>query len=190
LEESTSIESNCTKELPGPGQLTSAERKRVLLNNIYGVDIDPQAVEVTKLSLRLKVLEGESVQSIQRELATFRKRALPDLGSNIKCGNSLIRHDYATDLRALLQTPADLARVNPFDWDTEFPTILGGGTGASMWSSREPHTPGQEKNDLALGAPLARSFVGKVAKTVRRWATGLCDHAHSLQLSIALLLWA
>ncbi|MDK1082072.1 MAG: type I restriction endonuclease, partial [Anaerolineae bacterium] len=32
-------------------KLTTAEKKRILLNNIYGVDIDTQAVEVTKLSL-------------------------------------------------------------------------------------------------------------------------------------------
>jgi hypothetical protein len=38
--------------------LTSNEKKRILLNNIYGVDIDLQAVETTKLSLLLKVLEG------------------------------------------------------------------------------------------------------------------------------------
>ena len=41
--------------VPGPpaaaGNLTTAEKKRILLDNIYGVDIDPQAVEVTKLSL-------------------------------------------------------------------------------------------------------------------------------------------
>jgi len=36
-------------------RLTTDERKRILLNNIYGVDIDSQAVEVTKLSLLLKV---------------------------------------------------------------------------------------------------------------------------------------
>jgi hypothetical protein len=39
-------------------RLTSNEKKRILLNNIYGVDIDLQAVETTKLSLLLKVLEG------------------------------------------------------------------------------------------------------------------------------------
>ena len=42
----------------GDWRLTTAEKKRILLNNIYGVDIDPQAVEVTKLSLLLKVLGG------------------------------------------------------------------------------------------------------------------------------------
>jgi type I restriction-modification system DNA methylase subunit len=43
----------------GDWKLTTDERKQILLSHIYGVDIDPQAVEVTKLSLLLKVLEGE-----------------------------------------------------------------------------------------------------------------------------------
>ena len=45
-------------------KLTTAERKRILRNNIYDVDIDRQAVEVTKLSLLLKVLEGENEETI------------------------------------------------------------------------------------------------------------------------------
>ena len=57
-----------TKEIyQGPGGqwlLTTQEKKRILLNNIYGVDIDSQAIEVTKLSLLLKVLEGESEETI------------------------------------------------------------------------------------------------------------------------------
>ena len=44
----------------GEWHLTIDGKKRILLNNTYGVDIDPQAVEVTKLSLLIKVLEGES----------------------------------------------------------------------------------------------------------------------------------
>ncbi|HLE90539.1 MAG TPA: type I restriction endonuclease, partial [Anaerolineales bacterium] len=64
-------------------KLTTAKKKEILLNNIFGVDIDAQAVEVTKLSLLLKVLEGESGQ-----MSLGFERALPDLGNNIKCGNS------------------------------------------------------------------------------------------------------
>ena len=52
----------------GMWRLTTAEKKRILLNNIYGVDVDPQAVEVTKLSLLLKVLEGESQETIETQL--------------------------------------------------------------------------------------------------------------------------
>ncbi|TFH14618.1 MAG: restriction endonuclease subunit M, partial [Lentisphaerales bacterium] len=65
-------------------RLTTAEKKRIVLNNIFGVDIDTQAVEVTKLSLLLKVLEGESQESITKQFELFHQRALPDLGSNIK----------------------------------------------------------------------------------------------------------
>ncbi|MDA8238820.1 MAG: hypothetical protein M0Z67_00450 [Nitrospiraceae bacterium] len=78
----------------GDWHLTTAEKKRILLNNIYGVDIDSQAVEVTKLSLLLKVLEGENNQTLERQLRFFHERALPDLGDNIKCGNSLIGPDF------------------------------------------------------------------------------------------------
>ncbi|MFZ5882490.1 MAG: DNA methyltransferase, partial [Chloroflexota bacterium] len=73
----------------GSYRLTIAKKKEILLNNIFGVDIDPQAVEVTKLSLLLKALEGVSGQ-----LDLGMERVLPDLGNNIKCGNSLIGWDY------------------------------------------------------------------------------------------------
>ncbi len=72
----------------GSWRLTITEKKRILLNHIFGVDIDPQAVEVTKLSLLLKVLEGESQQTVDNQLRFLYERALPDLSSNIKCGNS------------------------------------------------------------------------------------------------------
>jgi Eco57I restriction-modification methylase len=78
----------------GEWKLTTAERKRILLQNIFGLDIDAQAVEVTKLSLLLKVLEGESEQTLATQLRFYHERALPDLGRNIKCGNSLIGPDF------------------------------------------------------------------------------------------------
>ncbi len=106
-------------------RLTTAERKRILLNNIYGVDIDPQAVEVTKLSLLLKVLEGETEETITSLLRYFRERALPDLGSNIKSGNSLIGWDILNDKPDL--SKEELQRINPFDWQAEFPEVLARG---------------------------------------------------------------
>jgi hypothetical protein len=108
-------------------KLTIAERKRILLENIYGVDIDPQAVEVTKLSLLLKVLEGESEQTIQPFLRLFQQRALPDLGDNIKCGNSLIGPDFYSQKELPLLSEDDRLRINVFDWDAEFPEIMKSG---------------------------------------------------------------
>ena len=76
------------------GHLTTAEKKRILLNNIYGVDIDVNAVEVTKLSLLLKCMEGETAASIAHQMSMFNERVLPTLDDNIKDGNSLVDTDY------------------------------------------------------------------------------------------------
>jgi len=111
----------------GEWRLTTGERKRILLNNIFGVDIDSQAVEVTKLSLLLKVLEGESGETLRRQLAFFRERALPDLATNIKCGNSLIGNDFYEGQQMSLLDEEEMYRVNAFDWEVEFAEIMAGG---------------------------------------------------------------
>lgn len=109
-------------------RLTTSERKRILLNNIYGVDIDPQAVEVTKLSLLLKVLEGETQQTLDAQLTFLHERALPDLASNIKCGNSLIGPDfYSYGTQIDLFDEEERYRINVFDWRSEFPDIFKAG---------------------------------------------------------------
>jgi type I restriction-modification system DNA methylase subunit len=105
-------------------KLTTAERKRILLNNIYGVDIDTQAVEVTKLSLLLKVLEETSEENISKQLKISDERALPSLHENIKCGNSLIGTDIYADVQVTLDDPEAAKRINAFDWDREFPEIM------------------------------------------------------------------
>jgi hypothetical protein len=113
----------------GDWRLTSAERKRILLSNIYGVDIDPQAVEVTKLSLLLKVLEGQSKELVNHQLRLFHERALPDLGRNIKCGNSLIGPDFYEGRQRNLFDEEEMLRINAFDWQAEFPEIPRGRNG-------------------------------------------------------------
>ena len=112
---------------PGRWRLTTTERKRILLNNIYGVDIDPQAVEVTKLSLLLKVLEGENEQTLNTQLKLFRERALPDLRNNIRCGNSLIGSDFYHNTQFTLLEEEERYRINIFDWNDEFPAVMKGG---------------------------------------------------------------
>jgi len=114
--------------------LTIAEKKRILLSSIFGVDIDSQAVEVTKLSLLLKVLEGESRETIGQVYKMFHERALPDLANNIKCGNSLIGPDFFDTLDSSLRDPTSsgrgnldeeqIRRINAFDWQAEFPQIF------------------------------------------------------------------
>jgi predicted type IV restriction endonuclease len=120
-------------------RLTSSERKRILLQHIFGVDIDLQAVEVTKLSLLLKVLEGEKAEGLPG--LHYRERLLPDLDNNIKCGNSLIDADFTAGLFGI--DPEDRYRINPFNWEAEFPEIFKGG-----------------KFDAVIGNPPYGAFFG------------------------------
>jgi hypothetical protein len=102
--------------------LTVRSKRRILRETIHGVDIDPQAVEVTQLSLYLKMLEGETAETLQREQDFFGgdEPILPPLEDNIKCGNSLIASDFS-------MMPEDLLRVHAFDWTVQFAPILKAG---------------------------------------------------------------
>jgi adenine-specific DNA-methyltransferase len=61
-------------------------RRKILLQNIFGVDLDSRAVEIAKLNLLLKALEGlEEPEQDSRGI-----KLLPNLSLNIRCGNSLI----------------------------------------------------------------------------------------------------
>ena len=103
------------------GHLTKAVKKQILLNNIFGVDIDAQAVEVTKLSLMLKCMEGETKSSINAQL-NFGERILPTLDDNIKCGNSLIDVDFYD---GMLEFESGFEKkVKPFSWQKAFPNVF------------------------------------------------------------------
>lgn len=126
-------------------RLTPAEKKRILTTHIFGVDIDRQAVEVTKLLLLLKGLEGETRETLDKQLAFLTEPALPKLEANIKCGNALIGTD---DLAEQWLSDADeLRRVNPFDWAREFPEVFG---------CRDPERAAEQQGfDVVMGNPPA-----------------------------------
>ena len=113
-----------TKVNPDDFALPLHEKAKILRNNLFGVDIDAQAVEVTMMSLYLKALEGE------RGMLPRKQHLLPALGNNIKCGNSLIGYDmFDPSLSPLgkggiqggLFAPDDdaKARINPFNWNSK-----------------------------------------------------------------------
>ncbi|KAF0144076.1 MAG: hypothetical protein FD156_2120 [Nitrospirae bacterium] len=97
----------------GPEDLALPLRTKamILRNNIFGVDIDPQAVEITMMSLYLKALEGE------RGMLPKKQHLLPPLSNNIKCGNSLIGYDILE--QGTLFDDETKSRINPFDWNSK-----------------------------------------------------------------------
>ena len=122
---------NRTRQIAGAGMiLSTAEKRRILLNNIYGVDLDQNAVEVSKLSLLLKMLEKESdAAGAQTIMFSAGGRILPDLSGNIKWGNSLIGSDFYRGEQLALFDQEALYKVKPFDWDSEdgFGAIMAAG---------------------------------------------------------------
>jgi len=105
-------------------KLTIDEKQRILCSSIFGVDIDNQAVEVTKLSLYLKLLENESRESSEQLFKYSDMALLPSLEDNIKCGNSLIGRDFYSQPNLNL-TDDDRIKVNCFGWEKDgFPDIF------------------------------------------------------------------
>ena len=105
-------------------RLTIREKKRILKNNIFGVDVDFSAVEITKLSLLLKVLEDQNKDDLESQQKLFPERVLPDLSDNIKCGNSLINFENINNEDL---TSDEIRDINPFNWENEFETIINDG---------------------------------------------------------------
>ena len=84
-------------DLTGTKDLFSDTTREILQNNIFGVDLNKESVEITKLSLWLKTAD--------------KNKTLATLENNIKCGNSLI-------------DDVEIAGELAFDWEKEFPQVF------------------------------------------------------------------
>ncbi len=107
--------------------LTLPERQRILCEHIFGVDIDPQAVEIACFSLLLKVLEDIPAAAIAAHWQTHHTRALPSLQDNIQCGNSLVDSAYFEYDEGALVDAVQFANLNPMDWPEAFPEVFAAG---------------------------------------------------------------
>jgi hypothetical protein len=111
----------CVLGEDGAWHLSLKQRREILVNNIYGVDIDNQAVEVAQLSLYLKLLEEETTASARQHQLEFHETILPSLNKNIVCGNSLIGTDILT---GQLFAGEEERKLNPMDYEQRFPEIM------------------------------------------------------------------
>ncbi|MEX2007633.1 MAG: TaqI-like C-terminal specificity domain-containing protein [Candidatus Levyibacteriota bacterium] len=82
-------------------------RVQIILENLYGVDLDIQAVEIARLNLLINALE--------------QKGKLPSLDRNIKNGNSLIAGSDEELRKRFGQSYRD---KKPFNWEEEFPEVF------------------------------------------------------------------
>ena len=119
-------------------------RKQIISDNIYGVDINEESVEITKLSLFLKLASNTGITK------GFK---LPNLDKNIRCGNSLIDDEKIVETKA-------------FNWKEEFKEIFDNG-GFDIVVGNPPYgakLPKEEKdflnkNYIKGGSETAISFI-------------------------------
>lgn len=96
-----------------------ASKHEILRNNIFGVDIDSEAVEVTIFNLLIAVLDGEDRDS----LASF-GAALPKLDEQIVSGNSLVTPHFFEIYPEARRDRSELLAVNAFDFERAFPDAM------------------------------------------------------------------
>lgn len=119
-EKNQTIKERSLLPLTPDGKLTTKIKKQILVNNIYGVDLDANAVEVSKLSLLLKCMEGETEASVKTITLNLNDRVLPNLDENIKDGNSLID----TDIYDSSIDFGEEKKIKPFSWEKSFQKVF------------------------------------------------------------------
>jgi len=111
----------------GAYRLSLQQKQKILLNNIYGVDLDQQAVEVTQLSLYLKLLEDETTATANDTWVMFKEKLLPDLNKNIINGNSLIGTDI---FDGNLFSYEEEKKLKPMNFEDVFPEVMNPSSGS------------------------------------------------------------
>jgi len=94
-------------------------KKAIMDNCIFGIDIDPEAVEVAKMSLSLKIIDTSEYLESYNEIGLFGNKILNGVGSNIRCGNSLVESDILEKFPALEHNEDEFLNTNIFDWESE-----------------------------------------------------------------------
>lgn len=107
-------------------KLSLQEKKEILCSCIYGIDIDIHAVEVAKFSLLLKLIEDETAPSVAEVVPI-----LPNLGSNIHFGNSLVSQ---SELAGISGADRQMMDIVPFEWNE-----INGGNGFDAIIGNPPY---------------------------------------------------
>lgn len=136
----------------------TVEGKRAIINNcLYGVDINPEAVEVAKMSLSLKIIDSY-MPSDFGAVGILGSQILKDVGTNIKCGNSLVGNDVLTLYPSLANDIEQLQATNAFDWYAAFPNVFENG-GFDYVVGNPPYV---EVKNYNMALPYMASYVKHV----------------------------
>jgi len=125
---------------------------RILTDNLYGVDLDPQAVEITMLNLSLKAVKPRT--------------KLPFMGDHIKCGNSLIS---GTEEELRKYFAEEWKTEKPFDWPKEFELLNAGGFDVIIGNPPHGAKLSEEERDYFLEKyQVARGYKNTASLFIER----------------------
>ncbi len=140
--------------LDGKVVLTLEGRKAIINNCIYGVDINPEAVEVAKLSLSLKLIDNYNPKDFEA-VGILGSQILSGIGANIKCGNSLVGADIETVCPSIVNDLPQLQATNAFAWEDAFPDIFAKG-GFDFVVGNPPYV---EVKNYNVGLPCMAEYI-------------------------------
>jgi type I restriction-modification system DNA methylase subunit len=149
------VRAGCVENADGTVRLSLKQKKAILTKNIYGVDLDMQAVEVAQLSLFLRLLEDETTASAKGHQLEFRETMLPDLRANIKHGNSLIGWDIGGGLFG----DEEERKLFPMDFAQAFPEVMKRG-GFDAVVGNPPYVFGRDWKALGI-SPKVKNYLGE-----------------------------
>ena len=119
-------------KLFGDAMILSEVENSILENNLFGVDINEESVEIAKLSLWLRTAQ--------------KGRKLTSLNNNIKCGNSIVNDK-------------NIAKDKAFNWQNEFPTVFSKG-GFDVIIGNPPYGAYLEQEDKNFLSKEFQTFQG------------------------------
>ena len=166
------------------GPLNWEQRLGIALRHLYGIDVDPLAVEATRAALAKALLEDDRIGTTELEEQEAYEAAMVRLASNIQCGDALIGPDFGNDIdghnhedvqRSGATHWANDEPVCPFDWWTGFPEAMGAG-GFDLVFANPPYLSYSGRHSVPLLPSVRRYLLAHYKNT--EWP---CTHAFFLE---------
>lgn len=137
--------------------LTVNMKKKIVENCIYGIDVDPEAVEVSKMSLALKIIDNNGEPTIYGEVGLFGRKILNGVGENIELGNTLVETDIYDENEDLIEDMNQQMLIRPYDLQTQkFKKIFENKSGFDFIVGNPPYV---ETKHYKKEVPLMHEYI-------------------------------
>ncbi len=130
---------NCCSGKPDP-----EERRKILTDSVYGLDLSPHAVAATRLLLFFRLVENGDQHPGPGDFLSLSEAVFHELRYTIRCGNALVGPEIARDESWMFCPPRDRHTLRPFSGEQGFPEIFSAG-GFDAVISNPPEGPPEDR---------------------------------------------